>query len=285
MSAAAALRARLLGRAPPAAAAAAAPSSEPEVVALPLVTEDGRAAPGAFGRAPAGGPVAPSAAGGDPSKRPARLQRYDAPGEKARFYADDDARSLRDLVAEARHGAAGGGGGGNEYDANLARNVARAARFKGTELNADDEYDHDAGLDMYEKRRGRGAPPEREEGSAPHRILLSSHGRFQWLDVDTGAAELVHEGRGVYYGTFPDDTPGRVWVVSRPHNWREPPAGSTEQLLLIDTASGALVREAQLPSQFTHDAIRHGDKARGALRSRAGAGARAAGTRPALTPR
>ena len=107
----------------------------------------------------------------------------------------------------------------------------------------------------------------RAAGATPRRLLLSSHGRLQWLDVDTGAAELVHEGRGVYYGSFPDDQPGRVWVVSRPHNWREPPAGSTEQLLLIDTASGALVREAQLPSQFTHDAIRHGDKARGAPRA------------------
>jgi hypothetical protein len=36
----------------------------------------------------------------------------------------------------------------------------------------------------------------------------------------------------------------------------------SEQLLLIDTASGDLLKEVPLPSQFTHDAIRHGDKAR-----------------------
>jgi hypothetical protein len=103
-------------------------------------------------------------------------------------------------------------------------------------------------------------------GASARQLLLSSHGRLQWLDVDSGAATVVHEGRGVYYGTLPADEPGRVWVVSRPHNWRTPPEGSTEQLLLIDTASGELLKEVPLPSQFTHDAIRHGDKARGPCR-------------------
>lgn len=141
--AAAALRARLLGRpAPP-------PACQEEVVALPLVTEDGRAAPGAFGRAPAAPP------GAHPSRRPPKLQRFDAPGQKARYYADDDACSLRDLVAQEKHG----GTGGAQYDANLARNIASAQRYKGTELAVDDEYDHDGGLDMYEQRKGpRGQP-------------------------------------------------------------------------------------------------------------------------------
>lgn len=159
-SAAAALRARLLGRPAPAAVPAALIDDDgAEVIALPLVTADGRAAPGAFGRAPAS---ASGAAGADLSRRPAKLQRFDAPGEKSRHYADDDSRSLRDLVAEAKHGA----GGGNEYDANLARNIAKAARFKGKELDVDDEYDNDGGLDMYEKKRGRGRAPEAEAARA-----------------------------------------------------------------------------------------------------------------------
>jgi hypothetical protein len=155
--AAAALRARLLGRPAPPPPPPAAAEEDDGVIALPLVTEDGRAAPGAFGRAPS----APSGAAADPSRRPPKLQRFDAPGEKARNYADDDTRTLRDLVSETRHAAAGGGAGrgGNEYDANLARNIAKAARFKGNELNVDDEYDHDAGLDMYEQKRGRGRAP------------------------------------------------------------------------------------------------------------------------------
>ena len=159
-SAAAALRARLLGRPAPTAvpAAPAADDDGAEVIALPLVTADGRAAPGAFGRAP----TAPAAAGdADPSRRPPKLQRFEG-GEKTRHYADDESRSLRDLVAEAKHSARGG----NEYDANLARNIAKSARFKSKELNVDDEYDNDGGLDMYERKRGRGRAPEAEAARA-----------------------------------------------------------------------------------------------------------------------
>jgi len=164
-SAAAALRARLLGRPPPAAAAApvagaaAAPADSPAVEMLPLVGLDGRAAPGAFGRAPA----APQ---GVSERKPAKLDRFGggaaatatgaAVGERTRYYADDDSASLRDLVAAERHTA----GAPSAYEANLARNVARqGGRWKGGELGVDAEYDHDSGLEMYEKggRRKTGA--------------------------------------------------------------------------------------------------------------------------------
>lgn len=52
-----------------------------------------------------------------------KLQRYDE-GSKQRYFADDDQRSLEDLVKEQRHG------GGRDMDANLAENIARKARFR-----------------------------------------------------------------------------------------------------------------------------------------------------------
>jgi hypothetical protein len=121
--------------------------------------------------------------------------------------------------------------------------------------------------------------------TGPRRLMLSSHGRLQWFDVDTGAATVIHEGRGVYYGVFPagsgdEVVGGRVWVISRPHNWRVPD-GAVEAALLLDLATGAIVRQVALPTQFTHDAIRHGDKAR-ALRARRRTwrGARSAAWKP-----
>ena len=49
--------------------------------------------------------------------------------------------------------------------------------------------------------------------SRPRRLTLSSHGRLMWFDVDTRRAEVIHEGRGVYYGVFPADASGdTVWV-------------------------------------------------------------------------
>jgi hypothetical protein len=96
------------------------------------------------------------------------------------------------------------------------------------------------------------------------RVLVASHGRLQWLDVDSGECDIIHEGRGVYYGLAPDGQgphTGRVWVVSRPHNWRVP-EGAKEAALLLDTQSGALLREVALPSLFTHDMVRCGDKVR-----------------------
>lgn len=44
--------------------------------------------------------------------------------------------------------------GAEDMDAALADNIARKSGFKETDLNADDEYDFDTGIDMYQKRRG-----------------------------------------------------------------------------------------------------------------------------------
>jgi hypothetical protein len=64
---------------------------------------------------------------------------------------------------------------------------------------------------------------------------------------------VVHEGRGIYYGVFPGDTPDTIWVVSRPHNWR--PATSEEFLLEIDVRTGQLLSEKRTNTRFTHDAV------------------------------
>jgi hypothetical protein len=138
MSAAAALKARLLGSKAP----QAKDVTTTEV--LPMVTSDGRAAPGAFGRdTTIKGGV--HVAEGMVRKAPKTTQRFEE-GSRSRYYADDDGKSLRDLVAEQKYG------GVEDYDRNLADNISRHKRYRGKELDVDDEYDHDGGLEMYENR-------------------------------------------------------------------------------------------------------------------------------------
>lgn len=94
--------------------------------------------------------------------------------------------------------------------------------------------------------------------SAGRRLILASHGRLMWLDVDTRVTEVIHSGRGVYYGVFPADASGtQIWVVSRPHNWR--PRETRESLLKIDLRTNELVDEVEIATHFTHDAVRFGD--------------------------
>lgn len=64
-----------------------------------------------------------------------------------RHFRDDDQADLEALVAAARHGDAL-----HDLDAALAGNIAKKARYRGTELHVDDEYDVDGGLEMYEDR-------------------------------------------------------------------------------------------------------------------------------------
>jgi hypothetical protein len=138
MSAAAALKARLFGGKSQAKAEGAT------IEALPVVTADGRAAPGAFGRNTTvdGGA---NIAQGQVRRAPKTTQRFDD-GERRRYFADDDGKTLRDLVAEQKYE------GTADYDRNLADNISRHKRYRGKELDVDDEYDHDGGLEMYESR-------------------------------------------------------------------------------------------------------------------------------------
>eukprot|EP00884_Botryococcus_braunii_P013106 jgi/Botrbrau1/21797/Bobra.0190s0022.1 len=141
--AAAALRARLLGKPPPSTSEADA-GRKKEVVVLPTVDARGRALPGAFGR-----DKAADFGREDNGRKAKSVQRYGEGGARERWFKDDDAPDLATLVKRQRHGDY------DDLDANLADNIMRAKRFKGKELNADDEYDNDGGLNMYESRDSR----------------------------------------------------------------------------------------------------------------------------------
>ena len=52
------------------------------------------------------------------------MQRYDEPGEKTRYFADDDGQDLESLVKRQRYE------GAEDIDANLAENIARKATYK-----------------------------------------------------------------------------------------------------------------------------------------------------------
>eukprot|EP00887_Chlorella_sp_A99_P005045 scaffold4.g5045.t1 len=181
ISAAAALRAKLMGRPmpepaaqPPVAEEEGGPAAEDaaaeeerhghhgrkhrrhEEVALPLVDAAGRAVPGAFGRESAGERLAEGRRG----KRP--MDRYagtDRPGERQRYFEDDDA-DLSTLVKRTKHGE------GGDLDAALARGIMRSQRFKDSDMDADAEYDHDAGLEMVEGGGKRGHHDTRDCASA-----------------------------------------------------------------------------------------------------------------------
>ena len=100
----------------------------------------GRAMPGSFGREAAGARTAP---GRDGARK---LQRF-ADGEKVRHFRDDDDADIDTLVRRAKHGD-----DLHDLDAAFAANVAADARYKGQQMDVDDEYEVDGGLEMYEDR-------------------------------------------------------------------------------------------------------------------------------------
>lgn len=116
---------------------------------LPQIDARGRAVPGAFGREEAGAGMA------DGGRRQKRTQRYEG-GERSRYFADDDATDLQTLAKRTKHGDEG------DIDRRLAAGIMRSQRYKEKDFDADAEYDHDAGLEMLDKRTGRKATKERE---------------------------------------------------------------------------------------------------------------------------
>ncbi|GBG86214.1 hypothetical protein CBR_g41119 [Chara braunii] len=142
--------------------------SHTEVVALPMIDAQGQPVPGAFGN-----PALPVQMDDQGHRRPKRTQRYLEPtgntgkaqgddahdlkmrvGERARYYADDDDRELKSLVASSKYGR-----DGDDYDGNFADNVVRNKRFKA--IRVDDEYDYDEGLEMYEDRAKKASSDKR----------------------------------------------------------------------------------------------------------------------------
>jgi hypothetical protein len=166
LSAAAILRARLSGKPAPITTTAATKTAtakekiEEETIILPLVDAAGRAAPGAFGRESA----ATTASAADPSTtRIKRVERYDQDGQRKRYFADDDTIDLDTLVKRAKYGST------DDIDATMARNIAKSAKFKETDLDADAEYDWDAGLDLADGRH-KASKDARRRGSATEEI-------------------------------------------------------------------------------------------------------------------
>jgi len=164
LSAAAMLRARLSGRKAP---SSTARHGEPkqklgkqeETVILPLIDASGRAAPGAFGRESAS-----TAAGADASTRPIKkVERYDQDGQRKRYFADDDSLDLDTLVKRTKYGTT------EDIDATMARNISKSNKFKMTDLDADAEYDWDAGLDLADGRH-KASKDARRCGSATEEV-------------------------------------------------------------------------------------------------------------------
>lgn len=168
VSAAAALRAKLMGPRKTAEKSAV----DGAAAALPLVGEDGRAAPGAFGRATTL-PGGAASAEGAISRAPRTTQRFDPETkEKVRYYRDDDGATLRDLVAAEKHG----GGAFDDYEKNFFENVAGDKRYKGSKTErerdeaVDDEYDNDLGLEMYEKRDKKQSGAKQQEKARQRQV-------------------------------------------------------------------------------------------------------------------
>ena len=194
VSAAAALRAKLMGSG----SRAENDADDSAEASLPLVGEDGRAAPGAFGRATTlRGGVA--SAEGAVRRAPKTTQRFDSEtGEKVRYYRDDDDASLRDLVAAEKHG----GGAFADYDANFFENVAGDRRYKGLKTSrerdeaVDDEYDNDLGLEMYEKRDKKQSLFKQQEKARQRQIAEYERSRRQTercsLCLDNPSKPLKH---------------------------------------------------------------------------------------------
>eukprot|EP00850_Spirogloea_muscicola_P013381 SM000090S24343 [mRNA] locus=s90:512976:517206:+ [translate_table: standard] len=155
------------------------------VVELPLVDARGHAAAGAFGK-----PGLSKPQEGNEMQRPKRVQRYElsANGKPAgternrrapsigpdiltMYYADDDKLDLKALVAQQKHGA-----NEDDYDANLAANIARKSRYKGPQ-SVDDEYEHDDGLEMQESRNKKGTSKKRAERQ--HSLQVADARRLQ----------------------------------------------------------------------------------------------------------
>ncbi|MEW5298260.1 MAG: hypothetical protein WDW36_001405 [Sanguina aurantia] len=138
-----------------------------ELVNIPLVDGRGKLAPGAFGRDVAGA----GALEGGGKRAGSKVQRYNAEGEKERYFHDDDKSDLATLVKRAKYGD-----DGTDMDAAVAGNIMSRKKFKATDLDVDAEYDYDGGLEMYEsKARKGGAEVQRQRDRSRQ---ISDHSRI-----------------------------------------------------------------------------------------------------------
>ncbi|PSC69918.1 CWF19 2 [Micractinium conductrix] len=115
---------------------------ERETIVLPQIDARGRAVPGAFGREQAGANLP------DGGRRAKRVQRYEG-GERSKYFADDDETDLQTLMKRTKYGDEG------DMDKKLAAGIMKSQRYKQTDHDADAEYDHDAGLEMLDRKSGK----------------------------------------------------------------------------------------------------------------------------------
>jgi len=133
-----------------------------ETVVLSRVDSQGRVMRGALDR------------GEDPSgktehsflkdKRPKGFVQCHKDGERQQWFRDDDNKTLDDLVAETKTNKKG-----PDMDALFADSITRSSRYDGP-VNADDEYDHDVGIDQYSDRKSRMSRGKREQREREHAI-------------------------------------------------------------------------------------------------------------------
>ncbi|KAG7669900.1 hypothetical protein KSW81_008044 [Nannochloris sp. 'desiccata'] len=96
------------------------------------------------------------------------------------------------------------------------------------------------------------------------RILVATHSKLAWYNYELDHFTIIHEGEGIYYGGFSGDqidlagVPETVWAISRPHNWK--PTTSKEWLLEINIVTGEVQHREPIPSRFTHDTVRYGNR-------------------------
>jgi len=89
------------------------------------------------------------------------------------------------------------------------------------------------------------------------RLLLASHGRLMWYDVQRDTVDVLDEKHGIYYGGFyGDDDQTTLWYVSRPHNWK--PETAVEYLVELEEDTKRKRRSVEIDSKFTHDVVRRG---------------------------
>lgn len=73
------------------------------------------------------------------------MQRF-ANGEKQQYFEDDNMHSTIALAKNAKLGV-----DLHDMDEAMAKNIVSNRRFRAQELDVDDEYDHDGGLELSER--------------------------------------------------------------------------------------------------------------------------------------
>eukprot|EP00892_Ulva_mutabilis_P010218 jgi/Ulvmu1/7569/UM037_0113.1 len=98
---------------------------------------------------------------------PKHLQRFSG-GERQLYFEDDDMHSTAALAKNARLGV-----DLHDMDEAMARNIVSKRKFRAQDLDVDDEYDHDGGLHLSERKKGNPSRPGGSaQGQAPQRADL-----------------------------------------------------------------------------------------------------------------